>query len=316
MDYHAELALIKQNFEKLLSIHDPTLSNKWNPIESQRVVYVQLADRVLEGITRVRNLERRKLLKQGQYQEYVPDSILMYIHDQVDPKVIALRNIIDRLDPEGADIRQILEDISNASSPRSVNSTFEIGIEQVRELIDRNPDRDFDLSPEIACEVIDSPLITFDPQSWLDRANELTPIRTHKKDVLLPAHVRLRIEEINRAYVFGCWLSVLALTRAILEYAILDNIHKYNVLPTWPPVGRDQKGKPKKLAQLIEDLEPYLPELAKGMNSLRDYGNDYLHPKNSRVSKESLFQSKSAAKDAMQTVVEVVEGLYLAKGLD
>ena len=42
--------------------------------------------------------------------------------------------------------------------------------------------------------------------------------------------------------------------------------------------------------------------------------NDYLHPRKSQVSKESLFHCKSAAKDAMKTVVEVVEGLYLAQG--
>jgi hypothetical protein len=316
MDYHAELALIKQHFERLLAMHDPVLATNWHPSENQRIAYVQLADRVLDAITRVRSLEKRKLLRQGQSQEYVPDSILVYIHDQVDPRVNALKVTLDRLDPEGVDIRQILDEIAQTSSACSVNSTFEMGIEQVRDLIDRNPDRDFGLVPDIACEVIDSPLISFDPQAWLDRAGELTPIRTHRKDVLLPSHVRLRIDELNRAYVFGCWLSVLALARAILEYAILDNLHKYDVPPMWPPTGREQKGKSKKLSQLIEELEPHVPLLTKGMNKLRDYGNDYLHPKKSQVSKESLFQSKSAAKDAMQTVVEVVEGLYLAKGLD
>lgn len=315
MDYHAELALIKQHFERLLAMHDPALTTNWHPGEGQRIAYVELADRVLDALTRVRNLEKRKLLRQGQSQEYVPDSILVYIRDQVDPRVNALKVSLDLLDPEGVDIRHILDEIAKTSSSHSVNSTFEMGIEQVRDLIDRNPDRDFGLVPDIACEVIDSPLISFDPQAWLDRAAELAPIRTHKKGVLLPSHVRLRIEEMNRAYVFGCWLSVLTLARAIAEYAILDNLHKFNVLPMWPPLGREQRGKSKKLSHLIEELEPHLPLLAKEMNKLREYGNEYLHPKKSQVSKESLFQSKSAATDAMQTVVEVVEGLYLAKGL-
>lgn len=316
MNYHAELALIKQNVEKLLAMHDPILNTNWNPDDVQRIAYVEIANHVLDTIAKVKSLEKRKLLRQGQSQEFVPDSILVYIHDQVDPRVNAFRKILDHLDPEGVDIRQILEEIANTSSYRSLNATFEMGVEQVRDLIERNPERDFGLVPDTACEVIDSPLISFDPQAWLDRAGELTPIRTHKKDVLLPSHVRLRIEELNRAYVFGCWLSVLALARAILEYAILDNLHKYYVLPTWPPTGRDQKGKSKKLSQLIEELEPHLPSLTKGMNKLRDYGNEYLHPKKSQVSKESLFQSKSAAKDAMRILVEVVEGLYLAKRLE
>lgn len=316
MDYHAELALIKQEFEQLRAMCDPNSASNWRPTESERLAYVQLAEQVLRAMARVRNLERRKLVQEGRYQEYVPDSTLIYIRDNIDPKVSALKETLDRLDPEGALVRQLLDELlgHTLTPSRFVNHTFETGIEQVRDLIDRNPDRDFHwLTPDIACEVIDSPLISFDPDSWLDRANELAPIRTAKKDVLLPSHVRLRIEELNRAYVFGCWLSVLALARAILEYAILDNLRKFNIDPTWPAVGRDQKGKAKKLSDLINDLEPHVPSLTKGMDKLRDYGNDYLHPKKSQVSKESLFQCKSAAKDAMKTVVEVVEGLYLAQ---
>lgn len=292
---------------------DPISAADWRPTESQRLAYVQSAERVLGAIGRVRNLERRKLLLEGRPQEYVPHAILFYIREQVDSRVSALKETLDRLDPDGALVRQLLDELDHFTCP--VNQTFETGIEQVRELIDRNPDMDFDswLHPDTACEVIDSSLIAFDPDSWLDRASELTPIRTHKKDVLLPSHVRLRIEELNRAYVFGCWLSVLALSRAILEYAVLDNIHKFDITPTWPAVGRDTKGKTKKLADLIEDLTPHVPVLTKGMGKLRDYGNDYMHPKKSQMSKETLFQCKSAAKDAVKTVVDVVEGLYLAQ---
>lgn len=54
-------------------------------------------------------------------------------------------------------------------------------------------------------------------------------------------------------------------------------------------------------------------ELKDSMKKVRDYGNDYLHPKKSRVSKEMLLQRQAAAKDALFAVVEVVEGLYLAQ---
>lgn len=315
MIYHVELALIKQNFEQLLRLCNPTSASDWHPTDSQRLVYVQLGERVLEEIKIVRNLERRKLLQKSQQQQYVPDSILIYIRDQVEPQLSALKEAINHLDPDGAYARQLLDELDHFTCP--VNQTFETGIEQVRELIDRNPDGNFDtfLHPDIACEVIDSSLISFDPDSWLIRARELAPIRTHKKGVLLPSHVRLRIEELNRTYVFGCWLSVLALSRAILEYAILDNIHKFNIAPTWPADGRNKKATKKKLVHLIEDLTPYIPSLAKGMNKLRDYGNDYMHPEKSKTSKYKLHQSQPAAKDAIKTVVDVVEGLYLAQKL-
>jgi hypothetical protein len=121
----------------------------------------------------------------------------------------------------------------------------------------------------------------------------------------------MRLEELYRAYIFGCWLSVLSLCRSILEYAILDNLHKCKIEQSWPP-DRDGKRKEKKLGHLIEEVSVCCPEIKKPMERLRDYGNEYLHPKKSRISKESLFERQPAAKQAMATLIPVVESLYLA----
>ncbi|MNC99330.1 hypothetical protein D3C83_175870 [compost metagenome] len=48
------------------------------------------------------------------------------------------------------------------------------------------------------------------------------------------------------------------------------------------------------------------------MSTLRTYGNEYLHPKPSKTSKENLFQREKAAKDALETVISVTEALYRA----
>jgi hypothetical protein len=69
---------------------------------------------------------------------------------------------------------------------------------------DRNSDRDLDYRPDTAYEVLDSKLILFEPDAWLQRVN--LPIRTSKRGVDLPLHVRMRLEELYRVYVFGCWV--------------------------------------------------------------------------------------------------------------
>ena len=316
MENRTELALIKQDFERLLAMFDPTSGRTWNPSESERLVYVQIADRLLNALQRVRTLERRQLLRKGHVQTYIPESILLFFREQIAPRVSALRNMLDQLDPEGAFVRQLFDELDHATTKDNhLKRTFETGIEQVQDLLDRNPEwgDDHSFVPDTAFEVIDSQLISFDPDAWLERANELVPIRTNKQNVLLPSHVRLRLEELNRAYVFGCWLSVLALARAILEYAILDNLPKFGIEPRWPAVERESRRREKKLSHLIEDLSTHVPSLQAKMERLRDYGNDYLHPKKSEVSKRTLFQRQAAAKDVLQTLVEVVEGLYLAR---
>ena len=54
INYHTELALIKQNFEQLLALSDPISASDWRPTDSQRLAYVQLTERVLGAIDRVR----------------------------------------------------------------------------------------------------------------------------------------------------------------------------------------------------------------------------------------------------------------------
>jgi hypothetical protein len=192
-----------------------------------------------------------------------------------------------------------------------VKATFDEGLQQIYNLIERNPDQEFGFLPDAAYEVFDSKLIAFEPDLWLDRVAELAPIRTERKNALLPVHVRFRLEELFRSYVFGCWLSVFALARALLEYVILDNLHKFDIDRFWPP-DREGRRREKKLEHLVDDIGSHLPQLKAAMSNLRDYGNKYLHPKPTKLSKESLFQRETAAKDALETVILVTEALYRA----
>jgi hypothetical protein len=279
------------------------------------LVYAQLLDRLLNGIDEYRSAEKRQILREGNVQIDVSDSALIFYRDQLKPRMSELKQAYSTIDPDGAELYRLLEGISAPSGASgSIKRTFEEALQQVYNLIDRNPDMDYGLLPDIAYEVVDSKLIGFDPDSWIDRVGQLAPVRTERKSVMLPVHVRLRLEELFRAYVFGCWLSVLALARAVLEYAILDNLHKFRIERYWPP-DRDGKRREKKLEHLIDDVGGCLPQLLEPMGRLRTYGNEYLHPKPTKSSKGSLFQREKAAKDALETIITVTEALYRAPRL-
>lgn len=312
MDRHARLALLRQDFERLLALRDPARVDGWQPTDDQRLVYAQLLDHVLNGIDEYRSAEKRQILQEGNVQVDVSDSAFIFYRDQLEPRIPALKQAYNTIDPDGAELYRLFEGIGAPSGAGGgIKRTFEEALQQVYRLIDRNPDRDFGLLPDTAYEFLDSKLINFDPDSWLDRVGELAPVRTERKNVLLPVHVRLRLEELFRAYIFGCWLSVLTLARAVLEYAILDNLHKFEIDQYWPP-DRDGKRREKKLEYLIDDVGGYLPQLVEPMDRLRTYGNEYLHPKASKSSKETLFHREKAAKDALETITAVTEALYRA----
>ncbi len=315
MDQNARFALLKQDFEHLLSIHDPISVSGWQPTETQRHAYGQLLERILNSIDIVESFEKRQVLRNGHIQSHVPDTFLTFYCDQVKPRIGLLKQAYKVIDPNGAQLYELLEGFG---APRGaggrVKATFEEGLQQIYQLMDRNPDLDEGtFLPDTAFEFMDSKLISFDPDTWLDRAGRLTPIRTDRKNILLPVHVRLRVEEIFRAYVFGCWLSVLALSRAVLEYAILDNLHKFDIDRYWSLQDKSGKRREKKLEHLIDEISPFLPSFTQSMDKLRQYGNDYLHPKKSEVSKGALLQREQAAKDALETLIEVTEALYLSR---
>ena len=315
MDKHARYALLRQDFEHLLSIRDPASVNDWQPTEAQRLAYGQLLERVLNGIDAVQSFEKRQVLREGNTQSYVSDSSLAFYREQVEPRIAALRHAYETVDPDGACLYEFLEDLGAPSGAGGwVKATFEEGLQQIYQLIDRNPDLESTFLPDTAFEFMDSKLIGFDPDSWLDRAGALAPIRTDRKNMSLPIHVRLRLEELFRAYIFGCWLSVVALSRTVLEYAILDNLHKFDIDRYWPLQDKSGKRKEKRLEHLIDEVSSFLPtSLAESMDKLRIYGNDYLHPKKSEVSKAALLQRKQVAKDALDILIEVTEALYLVQ---
>jgi len=310
VDHHAQLALLRQQFEQLIALRDPAQVDTWQPTTEQRLVYARLLDQILNGLDAYQTAEKRQILREGTVQIDVSDSAFLFYRTQLEPRVPELKRAYEIIDADGAELYHMLEGIGAPSGAGGgIKRTFDEGLQQIYSLIDRNPDMDFHLLPDTAYEVIDSKLIAFDPDSWLDRVGQLAPVRTARKNVLLPVHVRLRLEELFRAYIFGCWLSVLALSRATLEYAILDNLHKFGVDAYWPP-DRNDKRSEKKLEHLIEAVGNFLPQLVDPMDRLGRYGNEYLHPKTSKSSKETLFQRENAAKDAVEKLTFVVEALY------
>ncbi len=299
MERHARLAVLRQDFERLLKLCDPAQAKEWKPTDEQRLAYAQLLDKILNAIDAHRAAEKREILREGTVQADTSDSAFAFFRDELEPKIPALKVAYVAIDPGGAALYQLLEGIGAPSGAGGrLRATFDEGLQQVYNLIDRNPDQDIGLLPDTAYEILDSKLIAFEPDSWLDRAGQLAPIRTERKSALLPIHVRFRLEELFRSYVFGCWLSVFALARALLEYAILDNLHKFDIDHSWPP-DREGKRREKKLEHLIDDVGGSLPQLKDSMNKLRTYGNEYLHPRPSKTSKKTFFQREKAAKDAL-----------------
>lgn len=312
MTLNANLAVSKQAFEKLMAMRQPSHVLTWNPSPEQRDAYIGFTESALDGLEQLEHYEQRRLFAEGHIHSFIPESLLTFVREQIVPHRPALRAALDHLDPNGKMGRDLLLDLGQLRGTRGrLRDTFDEGIQQLYEMIDRNPDTDYSFTPDTAYRILDSKLIQFDPDGWLDRTGEILPVRTHKTNHSFSAHIRIRLEELYRVYVFGCWLSVFGLSRAILEYSIIENLEKFKIDPRWP-AERDGTRREKKLSDLIDEVSEHLPQYETAMTLLRDYGNEYMHPKKSKISKEWLFQRQGAARKVVSTLVEVVEALYLS----
>jgi hypothetical protein len=311
MNQNSDLALAKQAFDELLSLCAPEHVAAWQPTDDQRAIYVQLAERAREGVQRLKTYERWRLLNEGSSVSVLPEALLVFVRDQIRPRDAAIRAAIDHLDPEGKPLRESWAELDEpwSSNSRTLLSTFQVGLDQIYRIQEDNPGNP-DLqsyAPDTAYDLLNSPLIRFEPDAWFAQVQEILPIRTHNKNFQLPSQIRWRFEELYRAYIFGLWLSVFALARAILEYSILDNASKFKIEVRWPDM------KEKRLSHLIDELAEHLPTCRDSLQLVRTHGNDYVHPKKTQASKAMLLQRQRAAQAVMSELVALVEAIYLAR---
>jgi len=305
-----DLALLKQDYAALTAMCEPSAVSAWNPKPEQKARYVELLGRILDRLDAITVEEQNSILTDAATHVSLPNGLADVLRDQIEPNLVPLEAAFRLLDPDNASFYEAFKGIGGpAGGDGAVLETFRVGLEKVDELIESNPDIDFDFMPSAAWRVVFSPLFQFDPDSWLRRTAHLRQIKMAGTNADLPIHVRTRILEMFRVYVLGCWLSVAALARATLEYAILDNLNKLELQESWPnTVGASPKRK--KLDDLIKDVSEKLPELADPMDKIRTVGNQYLHPNRTRTSKETLFVQEMAAQECIVALRVAVETLY------
>ncbi len=314
MDLNAQLALAKQAYEHIESLCAPSAVESWSPTEDQRALYIRNGDTILNALDKLAAAESRRLLANAELHSVVPEGLLRFVREKIEPNKLPLQNALNVLDPEGQVLREFFSGIGRATGlDGRIRRTFEQGLEKIYSLIEDNPGMNFEehFFPDAAYEVVDSRLLVFDPDAWLDRVGELRPFRTKNANLKLPSHIRYRLEELFRCYAFGCRIAVMSLGRSILEYALIDNANKLGIELKWPPDPRGKR-REKRLSELIDDFEEYVPTVSPAMRRIRDLGNDYLHPKRTRTSKEILFGRESSAREVVLLLVETVEAIYEA----
>jgi hypothetical protein len=140
----------------------------------------------------------------------------------------------------------------------------------------------------------------FRPRDWLANLNKLKPIMLDEGD--LNTLCRRMLLQVWTSFVFGQWAAVLALSRAILEYAINDCLRD-----TLTGSDRERRAKARNgLGDLIKALihhRPVLERIRADMDFIKEHGDKTLH----RLLLSSDPSNIFAAEDRFRkTAIEVI----------
>ncbi|KAA1172799.1 hypothetical protein FWJ25_13375 [Marinobacter salinexigens] len=244
-------------------------------------------------------------------------SLLTYFEHEYQPRADVIRNIAIFGDAQGVTLEDLLAgsglSLGNPtkSSQKStpILDAFDLATEQLENLLDYDP-------PEHLEYMADEELVAlkelvsakfFEPDEWHANMKELKPIVSSRRSEMLPGHVRERIKEIYRSFIFGNFQSVAAMSRGVMEYALIDRAGSlgYEAYEN----DKSGKGRPKSLRYLIDHAGEMRPHIASDMDAIREYGNDVMHPEKTKKIRSFLL-SRQRAIDCIDRVKRVLEAVY------
>lgn len=144
----------------------------------------------------------------------------------------------------------------------------------------------------------------FDPDSWAKNEADLFPVVVTDEMNKIPTHVQKRIDEIHRSFIFCNWMATIALSRCLLESAL---IHKKSLLAKRLNKEieiRNNKGHTKTIRELAEIAGEAFPELKDSMDIVIDYGNYVMHPWRKTI------PGKNLAKHCVEEISKIIGVLY------
>ena len=169
---------------------------------------------------------------------------------------------------------------------------------------------DSELATDSACKkIIDMPY--FNPDDWAANEETLSPVIVTYNMEKIPKPITDRIREIYYSFIFSNWMSAIALSRCLLEYAL---IHRKSYLEECLKEKievRNDAGKvqdwekdPIRLSKRARIAGKAIPQLKNSMTEVIERGNLVMHPFS------TIPHKKDDAKRCVNEISKIISTLY------
>lgn len=190
-------------------------------------------------------------------------------------------------------VRRLLERALEYASVNEENygedfPNFRVTLEEAFRLVDSN---------NALWEFIGSEI--FRPEDWKVNRDALRPL--FLKAPHMSFWLRSGLTEMVHAFVFGHWVAVQALSRALLEQAISLNHTRLQI------DLKEPNGYSKSLDKLIDEVKQKFPQIENEMDIVRRYGNSVLHASDNQFPTQCMAQRMAKMR---RDAIESMESLY------
>lgn len=144
----------------------------------------------------------------------------------------------------------------------------------------------------------------FDPDAWLANERAVRPVIVARDLDKITRHIKERIGEIHQSFVFSNWMSAMALSRCLLEYALIDRKPLFEKRLGRKIDIRVNKMRAKPIGELVEIATEAFPELKESMDIVVEYGYEVMH------TFRRVIPSRNHAKHCVDEIGKIIGTLY------
>lgn len=298
----AVLALAMQQFDELVAIRPLerlVQGDRGDPVQAKR------AEALLQSLhaacVLVRQTSYSRLARQDKSTMTFAPSHAEFLRRTLLPNIGAIEQAYFANDPLLLELCD--EELPPLLTYAGMRDAVWFTAEYTNTLMDEDDERRCNV--DTVFELVEQPW--FSPDQWAANLRALRPMILEVEESQIPIRIRARLAEMHRAFTYGAWMATIAISRAVVEFALIERAPAIGYRATQV----DRKGHDEflNLNKLIANAASVRPELEANLETLREAGNRILHPKrrqnvipSPKVLREEAFACVQSATSALEVL--------------
>lgn len=298
----AALAFAKQQYDELIAIRPLdrlVQGDRGTPAQAERVK--KLLSDLFRISSRVRQVFRSRIANQDTTTLTLAESNAQFLRSTFLPNIGAIEQAYFADEPLLFELLGERQELPPLSGYRGIRDAIWFTAEYTNVMMDEDDERRHNI--DTVFDLVDEPW--FVPDQWDANLRALRPLILEIDEKQIPARIRMRLAEVHRSFTYGAWMATIALSRAVIEFALIERAPALGYSAT--QVDKQGREEFMNLNRLIASAASVRSELEGDLETLREAGNRILHPKrrqnvvpSPKILREEAFACVQAATRALE----------------